>query len=237
MPTVPAASAAPAALATPTTLSTPATLPMPRLGGVEPAYAASPFSFHTVRHSSYWELQLDDVLLDGRSLGLCRPRNATLEQQAQLPAGASFGCRAAIDTGTSMITGPSGAAETLADRLNVEPDCSVVSPQPTLTFVIDGVAYPLTPHEYSFRFLGAEGEQRCVPGLRSLDVPPPRGPLWVLGDVFLRVYYAVFDRTAPPRVGFARARHPTRRSLSVRAGHAPQPQQSHSLVPSGTPST
>ena len=128
-----------------------------------------------MRHSSYWELQLDDVLLDGKSLGLCRPRNATLtlEQQAQQPAGsmggptmgalgALGGCRAAIDTGTSMITGPSHAAETLADRLNVEPDCAVVSHQPTLTFVIDGVPYPLTPQEYALRFRSAEGEQRCV---------------------------------------------------------------------------
>ena len=189
-----------------------------------------------MRHSSYWELQLDDVLLDGRSLGLCRPRNATLEQQAQQPAGVSFGCRAAIDTGTSMITGPSHAAETLADRLNVEPDCSVVSPQPTLTFVIDGVAYPLTPQEYSLRFRGAEGEQRCVPGLRSLDVPPPRGPLWVLGDVFLRVYYSVFDRTGP-RVGFARARHPASAQLSpsVRPGDASRSLQPRGLMPQGTP--
>ena len=145
------------------------------LGGVEPSYAASPFHFHPVRHSSYWELQLDDVLLDGKSLGLCRPRNATLtlEQQAQQPAGsmggptmgalgALGGCRAAIDTGTSMITGPSHAAETLADRLNVEPDCAVVSHQPMLTFVIDGVPYPLTPQEYALRFRSAEGEQRCV---------------------------------------------------------------------------
>ena len=214
------------------------------LGGVEPAYAASAFNFHTVRHSSYWELQLDDVLLDGKSLGLCRPRNAslTLEQQAQQPA-ATGGCRAAIDTGTSMITGPSHAAETLADRLNVEPDCSVVSHQPTLTFVIDGVAYPLTPQEYALRFRSAEGEQRCVPGLRSLDVPPPRGPLWVLGDVFLRVYYSLFDRGAnasSPRVGFARARHPARRSPSARSpaarsGVASRSLQPLGLVPQGTP--
>ena len=213
------------------------------LGGVEPAYAASAFNFHTVRHSSYWELQLDDVLLDGKSLGLCRPRNATLtlEQQAQQPAGAAGatgGCRAAIDTGTSMITGPSHAAETLADRLNVEPDCSVVSHQPTLTFVIDGVAYPLAPQEYALRFQSTEGEQRCVPGLRSLDVPPPRGPLWVLGDVFLRVYYSVFDRganTSSPRVGFARARHPARRRPAARSGDASRSQQPPGLVPQGAP--
>ena len=37
-----------------------------------------------------------------------------------------------------MITGPRGAVEQLADRLNVEGDCSVFARQPQLTFVIDG---------------------------------------------------------------------------------------------------
>merc|ERR1719253_1620892 len=46
----------------------------------------------------------------------------------------------------------------------------------------------------------------CSFSLMALDVPPPKGPLFIFGDPFLRRFVTIFDRSVP-RVGFAVAKH------------------------------
>lgn len=49
------------------------------------------------------------------------------------------------------------------------------------------------------------GYQFCTVGITPTYLPSRNGqPLWIFGDVFLREYYSVYDRTNN-RVGFATA--------------------------------
>jgi len=149
-----------------------------------------PITWLEVSRELYWEVQLVDILLDGKPLGLC-----------------ANGCRAVLDTGTSLMTGPPDGIRTLLEKLPNPDDCNPKN-MPVITYVLsdqNGIhKFTLEPEFY---MIGAdEGElEYCWPGFMGLEIAEPRGPLWILGDVFLRKWYTVFSRSSPSKVGLALA--------------------------------
>jgi len=159
------------------------------LGGVDSAHYTGDIAWVNLLSATYWEIKMDDVQVKGDSY-----------------AGSTTGVKAIVDTGTSIMTGPKDQVQAIADAIGAHAfiegeylfSCDVKS---NLDFVIDGKTYTLTPEDY----LIPDGDV-CLFGMMALDIAEPTGPLWILGDVFIRKFYSVFD-VANKRVGFATANH------------------------------
>jgi hypothetical protein len=153
-------------------------------GGYKPEYLASDIVWAPVRKESYWQVSIDDITFDNTPKNLCPD-----------------GCEVAVDTGTSMLAGPSDLVDKLSNMIGAKEDCSNYQGLPKLGFQIGDKVLNLKPDDYM-----DSSTNECSFSLMALDVPPPKGPLFIFGDPFLRRFVTVFDRTAP-RVGFAVAKH------------------------------
>ena len=164
-------------------------------GSYEPERFTGPLMPVSVQGTRYWEVKMLRIKIDGVPVGgICNNP-------------AQDGCKVAIDSGTSGITAPSNELQTLKRALKIDPRCNNFDLLPTLSFemaragtdgkrVEDIVALVLEPKDYvQRRSTGWNDDSTVCSSIAvPLDVPRPRGPLWVLGDAFLRVYYTVFDR-------------------------------------------
>uniref|UniRef100_A0A8C9SK44 Progastricsin n=1 Tax=Scleropages formosus TaxID=113540 RepID=A0A8C9SK44_SCLFO len=123
----------------------------------------------------------------------------------------SQGCQAIVDTGTSFLTCPQQYMGYLMQAIGAQANqyggydvnCNANN-LPTLSFNINGVNFPLPPSSYIL-VRNQGGYQYCQVAIQSTYLPSQNGqPLWILGDVFLREYYSVYDR-ANNQVGFAQS--------------------------------
>lgn len=67
-------------------------------------------------------------------------------------------------------------------------DCAKVPSLPTLSFKFGGKDFPISAEDY---VLNAGGT--CISAFTGMDIPAPMGPLWIIGDAFLRRWYSVYD--------------------------------------------
>ncbi|RVE70727.1 hypothetical protein OJAV_G00067160 [Oryzias javanicus] len=162
------------------------------LGGTDPNYYTGNFNYVKTKDTGKWE-----VIMKGVSVGTHTMFCAE-------------GCTAVIDTGSSYITGPASSVSMLMEAIGAELDesgykvnCDTVKLLPSVTFHLGGQEYSLTHEDYILWQSQMEGHV-CSVTFRGLDVPPPTGPLWILGANFIARYYTEFDRQHN-RIGFATA--------------------------------
>lgn len=153
-------------------------------GDVKKEHMASDMFWVPVsRKTGYWQVHMDDIALNNVKQDLCAD------------------CQVAVDTGTSMLAGPTKVIKALSEKLDVKSDCSNYDALPDLGFVMGEHVLNLKPQDYV-----EKAEDHCSLSVMNLDVPPPNGPLFIFGDPFLRKFYSAYDRENN-RVGFAAARH------------------------------
>jgi len=153
-------------------------------GGYRPELLASDIVWAPVELQSWWQVAMDDITFNNKPKNLCDGH-----------------CKVAVDTGTSMLAGPSHLVHKLTRMVNAKDDCSNFNELPTLGFKLGNTVLNLKPEDYMDRSSGG-----CSMSFMSLDVPPPKGPVFIFGDPFLRRFVTIYDRSKPA-VGFAVAKH------------------------------
>jgi len=163
-------------------------------GGFNATRFKGDLTFAPVVRQGYWEVALDTLIFGGEDLAL-------------------KGHTAAIDTGTSLIAAPREQADMINAKIGAKKnvlgqytvDCSLIPQMPALSFVFAGKEFKLLPDDYIIKIASSPiggGRQQCISGFMGIDMPPNLGNLWIVGDVFLRKYYTVYD-LGRNRVGFA----------------------------------
>mmetsp|Transcript_3904 Transcript_3904/g.5585 ORF Transcript_3904/g.5585 Transcript_3904/m.5585 type:complete len:367 (+) Transcript_3904:3-1103(+) len=157
------------------------------IGGIDSAHYTGDITYAPLTSKTYWQFEVDAL-----SVG-----NDVSESKFQ----------AIADTGTSLMAGPTDVMAAINKAIGATKvpltqeytvDCSQISSMPTVNIQIAGKNFPLEPTDYVIQIQG-----QCLSGFMGLAALSSR-ELYILGDVFIRKYYTVFD-AEHAQVGFATA--------------------------------
>lgn len=148
---------------------------------------------------SFWLLPLQAVTVQGNNV--------------DIPTG--NGALAAIDTGTTLVAGPSDAVANIYAQIPNSKNqtgqlqgffsfpCDTTV---TVSLNFGSRTWAISNADFNLGAIDRAGDQ-CLGGIFDLDAgsnidPSSNVPSWVIGDTFLKNVYSVF-RSSPPSVGFA----------------------------------
>ena len=173
------------------------------LGGTDSSLYSGEITFTKVIDEGYWAIKLDAVSVDGELVD------------------GSEGNSAAVDTGTSLIGGPAAVVRKLFSKVpGARPGSGVYRGYYTypckssfnLTLSVGGQIYTIDPVDINLGSIDGN-QMECLAGIFSINERSamkskgaPKHPLpdWILGAVFLKNVYSVFQRGPPAAVGFGR---------------------------------
>ncbi|KAG0179082.1 hypothetical protein DFQ28_006092 [Apophysomyces sp. BC1034] len=161
-------------------------------GATNPEHYEGPFKYIPVTDKKYWQVELNDVFVDGQSI--------------MAGSNGSFG--AILDTGTTLIVLPTQLSRAIHATISgAQYSAKYGWRVPCTSTSNKKVAFRLGQTDFSFSVQDLAREQfpaddpsLCFSGIAEAPVP-----LAIIGDTFLRSYYSVYDYDNA-RVGLAPAR-------------------------------
>ncbi|KAF9258848.1 acid protease [Marasmius fiardii PR-910] len=170
------------------------------LGGTNSSLFQGDIEFlPTTGQPSFWLLTLQSLTVNGNSVPVTSGNSAL----------------SAIDTGTTLIGGPSADVRAFWGAVQgsaTVPDMPGFFSFPCTTELNVGMSYggktwPIDPRDMNIGRLSV-GSNLCVGGIfdlaRGTNIASGGGtPSWVVGATFLKNVYSVFRATNPPQIGFA----------------------------------
>uniref|UniRef100_A0A452FHV7 Pregnancy-associated glycoprotein-4 n=1 Tax=Capra hircus TaxID=9925 RepID=A0A452FHV7_CAPHI len=157
-------------------------------GGVDHRYYKGELNWIPLTKAGDWIIRLDSISIK-RKVIAC-----------------SGDCEAVVDTGATYIGGPRTLVNKIQKLIGARRrgnkytiSCSKINTLPSVTFTINGINYPMPGPAYILK----DNAGRCCTTFQENRVRLSTES-WFLGNVFLRVYFSVFDR-GNDRIGLAPA--------------------------------
>lgn len=160
-------------------------------GGYDDTKFEGDLTYVKLNAATYWQIELDHIKAGSYD-------SETKDKDTPITA--------IVDSGTSLMVGPKSEVSKLASAVGAKAnimgeytiDCDKLDSLPDVVFTIDGNDYVVPAKDAVIQAQGT-----CLFAFMGMDFPAG-GPNWILGDVFMRQYYTVFNYEEQT-VGFAKA--------------------------------